>query len=204
MRGGDTGATSGRAGAGEILRQVKLLRQPELARRDRGREPVPDASARPGSLDRVCVCAVLGATGPDPVEAVSLGHPCAQNRLESPPVPTMPAGLGPDVEMDELVEQGLQGVAGPDSRVRGDREPPLLRDREPEPVRPAGGTSNLELGPADRQLAAGEGRQAPEPLHLLGEVEPGDAVVAGSTTRWCPTASHRRGKVGPRAAANRA
>jgi hypothetical protein len=89
------------------------------------------------------------------------------------------SGAAPDVQVNELVEQRLERVAGTDAGVGGDREAELRGHRETEPVRAAAGAAHLQLRLACDQWACGEDRQPPQPLHLFTKVDPRDQEVGG-------------------------
>ena len=72
-----------------------------------------------------------------------------------------------DVEVDQLVQEGLEHIARADAGIGGDRESELARDREAEAVGAATRAPHLELGPALGERPAGEDAQAAQALHLL-------------------------------------
>jgi hypothetical protein len=94
----------------------------------------------------------------------------------------------PDVQVDELVEQRLQDIAGADPRIGGDREPKLGGNREAEPVRAAAGATHLQLGLARGQRAGGEDGHLPQPGHLFTKVDPRNLEVRGMAPQLlCPS-----------------
>jgi hypothetical protein len=93
-------------------------------------------------------------------------------------------GGSADVEVDQLVEEGLQYVSGSDAGIGGDRESELTRDGEAEPVRAAAGAADLELWPSPGQRPVGEDRQRPQALHLLIDGNAGDEVVGAGLRAW--------------------
>jgi hypothetical protein len=116
--------------------------------------------------------------------------------LEGAAVPGVGLGGAADVEVRELVQQGLQHVAGADAGIGRDLEPELAGDGEAEPVWLAARAAHLQRRGRRRQRAAGEHRQSPQALQLLVEGDAGDEVV-GARAR-----ARRRSRArGPAAAA---
>ena len=74
-------------------------------------------------------------------------------------MPGVGFGGAADVEVGQLVEQGLEDVTGTDAGVGGDREAVLGRDGEAEAVGALARAADLELGRLDGQRAVGEDRQ---------------------------------------------
>ena len=92
-------------------------------------------------------------------------------------MPAVCLGGAADVQVDELVEQRLQHVAGADAGVGGDGEAELGRHGEAEAVGAAACSPHLELGLASGQKTVGEHRQGPQPGHLLAKGDPGHEKV---------------------------
>jgi hypothetical protein len=63
-----------------------------------------------------------------------------------------------DVEVDKLVEEGLEHVAATDPGIGGDGEAELAGDGEAESIGALAGTADLELGGGAGQRAGGEDR----------------------------------------------
>ncbi|HSS32501.1 MAG TPA: hypothetical protein VLL27_04390 [Solirubrobacterales bacterium] len=95
-------------------------------------------------------------------------------------MPAVGFGCAADVEVSELMKQGLEDVAGADAGVGGDRESVLGRDGEAEAVRPDAGAAYLQLWRARRERAAGKDWERAEPPHLVIEGDAGDGVVGRS------------------------
>ncbi len=106
-----------------------------------------------------------------------LGHRPGQGALEGGAVPGVRFGSAADVEVGELVEEGLEDVAGADVRVGGDREAKLGGDGEAEPVGAAAGPAHPQLRGALGQRSGGEDGQVAEASQLGVEGDAGDQVV---------------------------
>jgi hypothetical protein len=99
-------------------------------------------------------------------------------------VPGVGLGGAADVEVDQLVQEGLEGVAAGDARVGGDGEAGLARDGKAETVGALARAADLELGRRAGQRPAGEDGQSAQALHLFVESDPRHLVVgARSRTR---------------------
>ena len=116
------------------------------------------------------------APGRHIADAVGLVHRPRQRRLEGPAVPGVRLARPPDVQVDELVEQRLQHVPGPDPGIGRHLQPVFGRDREADPVRSRARPPHLQLRPP-RQRAVGEDRQPAQAVELLVEAHPGDEEV---------------------------
>jgi len=90
-------------------------------------------------------------------------------------------GCTSDVQVDQLVEERLQDVTGPDPGIGRDGEPELARHGEPEPVRPTVRSPHLELGLAGGEGPVGEYRQLSQPFHLIAKGHPGDEEIGRVT-----------------------
>jgi hypothetical protein len=77
----------------------------------------------------------------------------------------------------QLVEEGLEDVAGADAGVGGDREAVLGRDGETEAVGALARAADLELGRLLGQGAVDEDRQGAQALHLPVQRHAGHRVV---------------------------
>jgi hypothetical protein len=142
---------------------------------------------------------VKDVSRPEAGDPVCLRHRPRERALENLAVPGVRARLAPEVQVDELVQQGLEHVAGADPRIRGDREPPLARDGEAEAVGAGAAAPNLELRRRERQRPAGERGQGAKAMQLPAQVDAGDQVIGGMAARLGD--GHRR-NIGGRSAAD--
>jgi hypothetical protein len=95
----------------------------------------------------------------------------------------MGIGGAADVEMDQLVQEGLQHVAAADAGIGGDREAELAGDGEAETVGAFAGAADLELRRGASQRPVREDRQPVEARHLLVESDARDQVVGARPRR---------------------
>src|SRR4051794_21693771 len=170
---------SGPVGSARYLREAS--EQLELARVKRLRSPCRPLG--PSSLKGIGVGAVIAAVYLDAADPIPLSHSSTQRRLESATVPATGARRCADEEVDQLVDERLFSVARPLSRKSGHRDPPLLRNREPEPAAgPHRRATNGQRGraPPERAACAAEDGEPGQPFHLGPQVNTGDAVIA----RW--------------------
>lgn len=93
-------------------------------------------------------------------------------------------GLGgpAQVKVDELVEEGLEDVAGADSGIGSDREAELRGDSEAEAVGALARPADPERRGSGRERAVGEDRQPPQPLELSVQSHTRNQIVRASAS----------------------